>query len=44
MDAGAAEDRELDDIFVDVVDEGDLVEGAIVITHMIFPAGTKHSW
>ena len=31
-------------VVVDVVAEGGVVEGAMVITHMNFPAGTKYSW
>ena len=32
------------DMVVDVVAEDDMMEGAMVITHMNSPAGTEHSW
>ena len=48
MDAGAAEDTEVDDmclaVVVDVVTKEDAVEGAMVITRMNFPVCTKHAW
>ena len=45
---GAAEDTGVEVIFVFmvmcVVAYEDVVEGAMVITHLNFPAGTYHSW
>ena len=48
MDAGMAEDTEIQDlvvsVFVDVVAEEDVVEVDMVKTHMNFPTVTEHQW
>ena len=47
-DAGATEDTEVEDMVVaavvEVVAEEEVVEGAMVITHMDLPAGAEHFW
>ena len=48
VDAGSAEDKELEvmvtDMVIVVVAKEYMVEGAMVITYMRFPSGTEHSW
>ena len=48
MDVGAAEDTEVEvmdvSVVVAVVDEDEVVEGAMFIIHMNFTAGADHLW